>query len=154
MYDTRQEAEIRRDRLSRLQQLVSEIPAQLLKMDQLRQETCCGIAHCAAGWAGLDPEFNREGLSWHRAEGLHCLVFDSPDGPLYDFVACEAFFGLTQTQSSNLFGYKLLKGDIVRKAEVVANIDRLLSGMATQPYLRPVLHQVSVERSSWTLQQS
>lgn len=88
----------------------------------------CGTAHCAAGWAAIDP--------WFVAKiGVVDLATSRLDVTLTELI------GLTPIQSDVLFGVSDFRGEFFTdatgptvKAEVLANIARLRRGEALVAY--------------------
>lgn len=99
-----------------------------LEPDQLNMHTWateCGTAACAAGWAALDPRFNRGGLRAGKYGQPTCSYHvDRPFHTLADF------FGITVNQSLHLFSqYNYPDYAIgITPAQVIERIDDLLKG--------------------------
>jgi hypothetical protein len=117
----------REERLRQLRRVVEAVPDHLLHMRRFTEESPCGTAHCALGWAVVDP--------WFRSQGITSEVH--LDGA-YPFAEAARFFDLTELDTTNLFGGTLDLHEVdphaVTKAEVLWNIDRLLACLPTRPY--------------------
>lgn len=100
---------IRFDRLQRLAHILNDLTAEQVQLD--RWHNRCGSTACALGWACMDPEFNKAGLSLSR---FGAPYFDNgvegasdDDRHLYSFAAGAAFFGLGEGDGDVLFGLRL-----------------------------------------------
>ncbi len=132
--------EIRRRRLSELRRVVENAPDELLSMSHFSKKVSCGTAHCAAGWAALDPYFTERGLSLTAHGGLRYYYYMSFDA----FHDLAYLFKISVKASRKLFGCEPPQGDNwknVKKEHVLANIDRMLAGK--QPF-RYTLRNLSI----------
>jgi hypothetical protein len=72
-----------------------------LRLSNVHEAKMCNTKHCALGSAGFTPFFQARGLSTHNyyfRRNLH-VSFEG----VYDFDAGQKFFGITKTESRNLF---------------------------------------------------
>jgi hypothetical protein len=98
------------------------------------QETDCGTAYCAAGWAVVDPWFREHtdlgATTRLREDGsLKWLI-----RPAWEVLAWV--FGLSGEEVSALF---YPDKDRVTKEEVLINIDRLIAGRPARLYSQLLL---------------
>jgi hypothetical protein len=125
------------ERLRQLRRVVAAAPADLFVMDRFcTMNQPCGTAYCAAGWAALDPWFQKE-----TPMSDYFDLVDHEQGTLVlanvsrnCFRGLATIFDLDGIESKELFGADLPLGCKVSQAAVIANIDRLLRGEATIPY--------------------
>jgi hypothetical protein len=125
------------ERLRQLRRVVAAAPADRFEMRRFcTAGQPCGTAYCAAGWAALDPWFQKEtpmsdyfDLVDHE-QGTLVLANDNRNC----FRGLATIFDLDGIESKELFGACLPSGCKVFPAAVIANIDRLLRGEATIPY--------------------
>jgi hypothetical protein len=125
------------ERLRQLRRVVTAAPADRFVMDRFcRASQPCGTAYCAAGWAVLDPWFQKETPMLDYFE--MCNFNNETVVISYDPVTCfrglATIFDLDHIETEALFGANLSEGCKVFPAAVIANIDRLLQGEATIPY--------------------
>lgn len=119
--------------LTELRRVVKAAPKHLFHMRSITEEAPCGTAHCAIGWAAVDPWFqaNKPGMCddiLGKSDKEEFVPFTTP--------ATKAF-GLTLDQATKLFGGDLMFGGDrhpVSKAEVLWNIDQLLAGKEPRSY--------------------
>lgn len=117
--------------LRQLKRVVKAAPAERFRMRKFTEQTDCGTAYCAAGWAAIDPWFNKRGLYMRG---------DAPETPnnMWAQGALSEIFGLTLENTFALFAFDTPPPDIdphaITKAEVIANIDRLLAGKRATVY--------------------
>jgi hypothetical protein len=88
------------------------------------RRTTCGTVACMAGWAGLDPEFNRQGLVF-RISDDGWPNFELQGWPM-DSAALKEFFGLSLEQFRALF----LSWPDGTTRDLEANRQRLLAFIA------------------------
>ena len=90
----------------------------------------CGFAACAAGWAALDPQFQKWGMSCEiDSEGDLCLIFSgenntNPHAIHYDNLA--RFFEISVPNSYFLFDPDSYEEELVTTAEVISRIEELI----------------------------
>lgn len=125
------------ERLKQLRRVVEAAPEDRLHMRTFCEQAECGTAYCAAGWAAIDPWFREnteiEGVFEYADDGHLFTGFGVWDvfDPLADI------FGISRLAAGCLFGYGMSVTDephAVTKAEVLANIDRLLRGLPAERY--------------------
>jgi hypothetical protein len=125
------------ERLQQLRRVVAAAPADRFVMDRFCTVGLpCGTAYCAAGWAVLDPWFQKE------TPMLGCFELASRDQETmvkaYDGRTCfrelASVFDLDCIETEVLFGAGLPVDCKVSQVAVIANIDRLLRGEETIPY--------------------
>lgn len=125
------------ERLLQLRRVLDEAPEERFHMRTWSEAADCGSAYCLAGFMAIDPWFRRETevgnvfiLNKHN-----CLLnVESTDIP-FRFLA--GVFAIAESDSENLFGYGIpLHADphCVTRAEVRANIDRILAGRPAEIY--------------------
>jgi hypothetical protein len=125
------------ERLRQLRRVVAAAPEDRFEMRRFcTADQRCGTAYCAAGWAALDPWFQKEtpmsdyfDLVDHE-QGTLVLANDNRNC----FRGLATIFDLDGIETKELFGACLPSGCKVSQAAVIANIDRLLQGEATMPY--------------------
>ena len=132
----------RNESLRQLRRVVEAAPVQLFHMDAFTHKTSCGTAHCAAGWAAIDPWFKERGLRVTRYGDIQYLDF-RPSRYCYPFRPLELFFTLNKLDTSRLFGGGLHRGEYVPKEKILKNIDCMLSGEKPLRY-RPQIWPESV----------
>lgn len=117
-----------RPALRNLCRVVESAPDDLLHMRAIVEPASCGTARCALGWAIVDPWFQRETTinqilpADHNSRGLKTY---------HDHADLSTLFGLSKSDCSNLFAFEAPLGldpHAISKAEVLANITRLLAG--------------------------
>lgn len=117
-----------RPALQNLYRVVESAPDDLLHMRSIVEPAPCGTARCALGWAIIDPWFQQETAinqilaADHDSRGLETY---------YDRAYLSTLFGLSESDCTNLFALeaeKDLDPHAISKAEVLANITRLLAG--------------------------
>lgn len=122
------------ERLKQLHRVVSDAPDDLFHMPTWSMCLPCGTAHCALGWAALDPWF----LENTEIGGL--FAEPSEDGYFTSCVTTTGadlakLFDIERNDSNNLFCYDSgSTGRMVEKQRVLDNIDRILRGEKTVPY--------------------
>jgi hypothetical protein len=116
--------------LRQLRRVVSEAPEELFRMSAVTKETTCGTAHCAFGWASVDP--------WFLANtNIASLTIWLADEFLISFCGASELFGLNNRNTYNLLGAAAARSTdphAVPRQSVIDNIDRLLSGEDAKPY--------------------
>jgi hypothetical protein len=127
------------ERLRQLRRVVEEAPAERFDMAWLCRLDKCGTAHCAAGWAVLDPWFQQETpildhfTITHKSEFRVLVTAKSFEGA---FPGLAQIFGLELTEAHYLFGANLYGVSTVSQSKVLANIDRVLQGKQAVSYRR------------------
>jgi len=124
-----EEATMISDRMLQLRRIAVSIPDGLLNMAVVEQAAECGTARCLAGWATVDP--------WFVAQGITRVLRVGRQGRYIDWYELSAFFALAEYDTKTLFGAYLpryMDPHAVSKAEVIANVDRAISGVVTVPY--------------------
>ena len=104
--------------LRQLRRVVKAVPDDLLHMHSITSAALCGTAHCAIGWAAIDPWFIKK-----FETSIH-----------YEWAAP---FNLSEKQADILFAGDACSGlpdHAITKAEVLANIDRILAGKRALVY--------------------
>ncbi len=122
-------------RLQQLRRVVLEAPEDRWDMRTFYRKTECGTAHCMGGWCAIDPWFRentevREIFAVGKDEQIHFLK-------TYPTKKLGEVFGLNWEDSRTLFAVGapfLANRFLITKAEVVANIDRILSGKPPEVY--------------------
>lgn len=124
------------ERLEQLKRVVRDAPDHLFGMAWVDDDTDCGTVRCAWGWASVDPWFRQNtdidergfagaddlfGISWESAESLFC--------PDY----------LAQDREESTEEYARWANSIA-KAEVIANIDRVIAGKRPVAYVGEPAH--------------
>lgn len=121
-------------KLRQLRRVIRKVPDKKLDMASFRND--CGTACCAASHAARDPWFRAQGLRWSRTEKAPKYTVDGIT--YYGGQALKRFFGLPDATTDYLFaldfGSVSSSPSPVTKAEVLENIDRLLSGKRALPY--------------------
>jgi hypothetical protein len=126
------------ERLTQLRRVIEEAPEDRLHMRAWSEKAPCGTAHCAAGWAALDPWFqvNTEILKhfFVGASGrVHPREYSSDA-----FGGLAQIFAISGQDARALFGGGLHDDDsephAVTKGEVLKNIDALLMGKRAEFY--------------------
>jgi hypothetical protein len=127
--------QIKAQRLQHLREVIEGAPTDRFNMTAVQQESECGIAYCAAGWAAQDPRFKAEGLSLTVGSGeLTPPNYDIGLERVTGWQAIERFFYLSRSEVSIMFGLDLLRRHVVLKSQVIANVDRILAGVPPEPY--------------------
>jgi hypothetical protein len=121
--------------LQQLRRVVQDAPDDLFHMRALVEESACGTARCAIGWAAVDPWFqaNTRLPGWIPSSYAGAIF---PTGRVWD--ALDAIFGISCSDTSNLFAGDLPMSagkHAVSKTEVLWNIDELLAGRNALPYM-------------------
>jgi hypothetical protein len=110
------------ERLEQLKRVVREAPDHLFDMHLVAMRKPCGTAHCAWGWAMVDPWFL---LNTDIGE---VMPWESDDRYL-------ELFGIDREDFDATFGGNLYSCDpAVSKEQVIDNIDRLIRGEPAIPY--------------------
>ena len=110
--------------LRELHRVVLDAPDYLFHMRSFIEETHCGTARCAIGWACMDPWF---------APRFYPLV--TVDYVSRTFLA--RFFGISMKELSHLIAddqTHSLNAHAISKAEVLWNICQLIRGKPSRPY--------------------
>lgn len=119
-----------RQHLLELLRVAEAIPEDHIHMGAFRTKLDCGTVYCLAGYAALDPYFQRHGLKIKFRQ----RIGDTYTGP-ENFDRLIEFFGLERDDAYNLFaGYMNKNDNPIRKETVIENIDRLLRGEHALPY--------------------
>lgn len=121
------------ERLTNLRRVVEQAPDHLFHMRALTEESSCGTARCALGWALVDPWFQQDGIETIKKDHAYTINVKTVDWSS----RLPQYFGLTEINSHNLFGTelsRLVDPHAVSKAEVLVSIDRLLDGKRALPY--------------------
>ena len=117
--------------LRQLRRVVLDAPEDRLNMKGFGRMTECGAVCCAAGWAALDPWFL---ANTRIGEVLPISPNPRFGGSIFGFSitgpGLPAIFGLSLADANALFGLYDNHWNLedVTRADVVANIDRLLRG--------------------------
>ena len=99
------------ERLQQLRRVVKAAPEDLWDMSGFNSHTDCGTAHCAAGWAALDPWFQEKTEILSIFDALNDEVWQRSTTTHYQLMK---LFGLTVKQTSDLFyNYSLKKWEVV-----------------------------------------
>lgn len=118
--------------LEQLKRVVADAPEGLFVMNRWSTYRACGTAHCAAGWAAVDPWFKRNtdiGRVFVETAEDFVIMTD-------DWEVMAAIFGITEDDANRLFAYEITSsGAKATKADVIANIDRLIAGEAAVSYV-------------------
>jgi hypothetical protein len=122
--------------LRQLRRVVEAAPDKLFRMRSVVEPTPCGTARCALGWCLVDPWFLANTPLGRFADWKSRYMRDDegrggPADVLYET------FGLDRGDAGVLFGVTLtasFSAGAVAKAEVLANIDRVLAGERAVPY--------------------
>jgi hypothetical protein len=96
----------------------------------------CGTTYCAAGWAALDPWFQKETpmLDYFALVSFDKETLVVPRDLRDGFHGLSTVFNIESADTEKLFGGCLPIGCQVSQAAVIANIDRLLHSEETIPY--------------------
>ena len=125
-------------RLTELRRVVEAAPDDLFDMSRFSRPTpTCGTAHCAAGWAAVDPWFQRN-TPIREIFAVDVWGHVGPCGDDSAFGDLAVMFGLDSRDADHLFGGTLdfvSDAFAVPKVAVLANIDRLLCGLPAEPYM-------------------
>lgn len=145
----------RDEKLRQLRRVVEDAPPERLEMTTFTCRKSCGTAHCAAGHARLDPWF----LANTTIDEIFYAARMAPNDGGADAVAYEVhprrngntfrllgdLFEISKEDSRRLFGADLtFDEDVVEKAEVIANIDRLLAGEPAKYYASLMKNYASI----------
>lgn len=136
------------DNLLRLREVIAEVPDDRLHMRILVEDSECGTAFCAAGWAAIDPVLGPRIRQELHVQLRGWLPEDEPAAPLTEsdlhsegFVciqlALTSVLGLSAVDSDRLFAsgiFRYADRHAVTKAEVLWNIDRLIMGKHARRY--------------------
>lgn len=109
--------------LKQLRRVVENAPDDLLHMRAITEESSCGTAHCALGWAEVDPWF-QDNLPRIKGEEEY-------------FDWAERIFGLSGANANKLFAGNAshsTPAHAISKAAVLWNIDELLAGRPPRSY--------------------
>lgn len=126
------------ERLQQLRRVVEAATDHRFHMRTFCEEADCGTAYCAAGWAAIDPWFRENTAMGDIFEvGEEGMLREADD--VYDpFENLGGVFGISYLDSLNLFGADLSRiysePHAVSRAEVIANVDRLIAGEPATPY--------------------
>jgi hypothetical protein len=125
------------ERLTQLRRVIEEAPEDRLHMRAYSERARCGTAYCAAGWAAIDPWFQKN-------TEINETLKVTPEGRIFiadgvwnEFDDFADIFGIDPDDSQALFGAdpsKNLGPHAVSKAQVLDNIDRLLRGEPATVY--------------------
>lgn len=122
-----------REAFENLKRVVQAAPENLWCMNYITKQTTCGSAHCAIGWAAIDPWFIKEAkLNSYPIGNTGQWACDSDTlwNERFDF------WGVDDETLNTLFGGELQSSDPpIDKQEVLDNIDRILNGDDPVPYL-------------------
>lgn len=122
------------ERLQQLRRVVEAAPDDRLHMRAWSERAECGTAYCAAGWAALDPWFQENTPILGVFEITETKMVESLGNSSIDLAD---LFGITSRDASALFATYSLCGigpHAISKAEVLANIDRLIAGDSAKRY--------------------
>jgi len=140
----------RRKLLTQLRRVAEAAPEERLHMRAYCEDAECGTAYCLAGWARIDEWFIKHTSITHifslDTEGFVRAAYDTYDqSGVPPIVRLGEMFDIGTDAAHDLFGGQLLKDSdphAVTKAEVLAQIDRLLAGQDTEPYAAvPEMHR-------------
>jgi hypothetical protein len=128
--------EVKIERLRQLRRVVDDAPNNLFWMTSFSTAAACGTAHCAAGWAAVDP--------WFQANTPILDVFRVSDGDvktIFGFAhltldALAEIFGIDICDARALFAFDCggTSHRDIDKEEVLANIDTLIEGDEIETY--------------------
>lgn len=107
-----------REAILNLRRVVETAPEELLHMRKMTEQASCGTAHCALGWARIDP--------WFKVNKSSMVAFTSQG---YNSASAAHAFGITEATADLLFAGDASSGieaHAISKAEVLWNIDHLL----------------------------
>lgn len=126
--------------LQQLKRVVEDAPVHLFHMRAVVEiSDTCGTARCALGWSIIDPWFQQN----TRINEVLPSDFNEKKFQWKGDILLEVF-GLTPQQFNDLFGCELSitksYAHAVSRAEVLDNIDRLLSG--EEPIRYPAVRSV------------
>lgn len=131
--------------LEQLRRVVEAAPEERLDMRKWCGKSACGTTYCAAGWAAIDPWFQRntdildtfdvrEGTT---RDGVLTTLVGHRRGAGMASKALARIFGIRWREAVFLFGLNLdndhLPSDVT-KAEVLERIDALIAGDDIGPY--------------------
>ena len=122
-----------KEALRQLRRVVEGAPEHQFHMNRVVDNTDCGTARCAIGWAVVDKWFqkNTSLVQWIDPKTKKQYILPSA-------TALAQIFGIPTEDVSNLFGGDLNSEDgdphSVSKQEVLWNIDALLAGRDSRPY--------------------
>lgn len=117
--------------LKQLRRVVSDAPDDLFHMRAVTEQSKCGTARCAAGWAIIDPWFQK------NTRINEAMPADWSNEGLSGANIIEQVFGLDEGNSERLFAMSAgcnLDAHDITKIEVIANIDRLIAGEDAEEY--------------------
>lgn len=82
----------------------------LLRLNNFREETSCGTAHCLLGWGVTTQQLHDDG--WYFTGLLGLPAWRN----LQDFEAAQFYYGLTVDDATALFGTRACGGLETRKS--------------------------------------
>lgn len=121
--------------LKQLRRVVEAAPDDRFHMRRWSEKAPCGTAYCAAGWAAIDP--------WFRENTGIGDIFKLRRYGYLELITCSPFFSLARLfdisiyEAATLFGIGIdprSNPHAVSRAEVIANIDRILAGQKPERY--------------------
>lgn len=119
----------RTERLTNLARVVAAAPAHRFHMRKFMEETECGTAYCAAGWASHDLWFKQQGFPFPS------MVLD--DCILHPTESLAEFFSISETDADALFALNAgthIGPHAITKEDVLGNIQALLAGEDAEEY--------------------
>jgi hypothetical protein len=117
--------------LRQLRRVVANAPSDRFHMRAITEQASCGTAHCAIGWAIIDPWFQQNTKLNDLIPADHKEQCSARLDELADL------FGISTQDNDNLFALEMsttVSPHAVRKGTVIKNIDRLLADQPTKPY--------------------
>jgi hypothetical protein len=138
------------ERLRELRRVIEAAPEDKLHMPQWCDfHAPCGTAYCAAGWAAIDPWFQKntpilEIFSVQKLGDVFPKTEPERVGDLFvqprtlgrTMTSLAALFDLGYDAAANLFGNELggFSSHSVTKKEVLSRIDAAIAGKPVKPY--------------------
>lgn len=120
--------------LQQLKRVVEEAPDHRFDMQLFEQQTHCGTARCAAGWAAVDDWFQANTNINHALPVQNGRI--KPQYTPHLFALLGTIFEITTKDAENLFAAEsgFIQDDTINKREVLDNIDSLIAGNGTREY--------------------